>query len=421
VDLHGRPLRLRASGRLVTDASGVAVGTEWFVEDVSERRDLEQRLLHIQKMDAVGRLAGGVAHDFNNLLTVIIGYAAALRERLHAAADVAEIDEIRRAADRAQALTAQLLQFSRRQLMAPRVVDVNTIVSDSRRMLERVIGEQITVAVELVGEPALIRADPAQVEQVVVNLALNARDAMPRGGRLHITTGLRTIREPGRSPAHAPPGEYVVLQVSDTGTGMDAATVERIFEPFFTTKDLGRGTGLGLSTVYGIVQQSGGAIAVQSEPGAGSTFIVLFPRVDGAVDDARSASAAVALTGRGETILLVEDDNAVRALVRRFLGDRGYRVLTAAGGREAIELAAGFSGPIDLLLTDVVLPDLSPPEIRAELERTRPRMPTILMSGYATEVLSRHGGVPDGAAFIAKPFDPADLLALIRHTLQARN
>jgi len=367
----------------------------------------------------VGQLAGGVAHDFNNLLTAINGYSELLLARL-AADDPArhEVAEIHRAGERAATLTRQLLAFSRRQMLQPRVLDLNAVVVGIEGMLHRVIGEQVRLATELAPGRLSVKADPGQLEQVLVNLAVNARDAMPEGGRLTISTGRLEVsaQEPRHPDAHA--GRAAFLRVADTGHGMDAPTLGRIFEPFFTTKAVGKGTGLGLSTVYGIVKQSGGWIEVASEPGKGAAFTVCLPVLPEERDAAEQRpSPGSAGAGAGaEVVLVVEDEPAVRALVCRALRARGYAVLEAPNGMEAVALAERHPGEIELLLTDVVMPDLRGPELRLRLLARRPGLRTVFMSGYS-EVGGIAGLGEPGVAFVQKPFTPAGLLRTVRETL----
>ena len=387
---------------------------------------LEEQLRHSQKMDAVGRLAGGIAHDFNNLLTVIGGNSELVLEGLPASDPQRDgVAEIRRAADRAAALTRQLLAFSRKQVMQPSAISLNTVVHEVEKMLARVIGEDVTLQTELDPELGLMRGDQGQLEQVLLNLAVNARDAMRQGGRLRIVTRNRAIAAGADAiVTGAKPGEYVTLQVSDTGHGMDAETQAKIFEPFFTTKSVGRGTGLGLSTVYGIVQQSGGAIQVQSAPAQGATFTLLFPRLaaDALVPRAPAAhvvSNAGTPTQRGR-ILLVEDEDAVRRLARLALTREGHEVLEARNGAEAIELAERGGPPLDLLVTDVVMPGMSGRELADRLSEKQPGLRVLFLSGYAsgdTERLELDAGRRD---YLHKPFTAATLSRAVNETLERR-
>ncbi len=387
--------------------------------DISGQKRLEEELRQAQKMEAVGRLAGGVAHDFNNLLTPIIAYSQFLCEAL----DTADVlhhyaVEIASAAERAAGLPRQLLAFSRKQVIQPRVLDLNEIVSEMERMLRRLIGEDILLSVVPGVGLGKVKADPGQIEQVLMNLAVNARDAMPVGGRLTIETvnaevgEAYTARRPGVRP-----GRYVVLLVSDTGFGMDQETLARIFEPFFTTKDVDKGTGLGLSTVYGIVKQSGGEIHVYSEPGKGTTFRVYLPRVDLAADHPAEGAAPAGMPWGSETVLLVEDEENVRAATRAVLAMRGYAVLAAENAEAGLAASRAYPGPIHLLLTDVVMPGMSGPQLAEALAGERPEMRVLFMSGYTDAAIVRHGVLPAGMAFLQKPFPPGVLLRMMRDVL----
>jgi two-component system, cell cycle sensor histidine kinase and response regulator CckA len=407
--------------RLSRDAANQPLEVFGSWVDVTERKTLESQLLQAQKMEALGQLAGGVAHDFNNVLTAIGGYAELLREDL-AADDArrADVDEILRATERAAALTHQLLAFSRRQVLAPRVLDLNAVVEDLDKMLRRLIGEDVELRIALAPKVGTVRADPGQLEQVILNLVVNARDAMPRGGKLTIET---TNAELDESYAVEHPGvtagPHVMLAVSDTGVGMDAATQAKIFEPFFTTKERGKGTGLGLATVYGIVKQSGGHIWLYSEPGRGTTFKIYLPQVDLAPEQLAQAPAARETPRGTETVLLVEDDEAVRNLARKRLEALGYTVLAASGGGDAIDLAASV-GPIHLLVTDVVLPGMSGRELATRLVAARPGLRVLYTSGYTDEAVVHHGVLDPGIAFLQKPFMPAALARKVRDALEGR-
>jgi len=372
-------------------------------------------------MEAVGRLAAGIAHDFNNLLTAIIGSTDLLLEALppeHAAREDAL--ESRKAALRAADLTHQLLAFSRQQVLAPRTLDLNTVVQDVERLLRRLISEDIEMRTVLARELAPVSADPSQLEQVLVNLAVNARDAMPQGGTLTIETANVTLDETyiAAQPVVGA-GEYVMVAVSDTGTGMDEATKSRVFEPFFTTKERGKGTGLGLATVYGIVKQSGGYIWVYSEVGVGSTFKIYLPGVAGPVErETPAPPSSLSLRG-SETVLVVEDQDEVRGLIRKILESRGYHVLVAAAGAAALELAAAHSGDIDLLVSDVVMPGMSGPEVSRILSGARKRMRTLFLSGYTDESIVHRGMLDPAVAFLQKPFTAEGLAAKVRAVLDA--
>src|ERR1035438_8322265 len=369
-------------------------------------------------MESVGRLAGGVAHDFNNLLTVINGYCDLMLEGMETTNPLKEqLDEVRGAGQRAAAVTQQLLAFSRRQVMRPQMLDLNGFLRETERLLERLIGEDVRLVTVLDAALGKVKADPGQINQVILNLAVNARDAMPGGGRLTIeTANVDFDAESAAAQAGWRAGRYVRLSVSDTGAGMDAETRQHLFEPFFTTKPAGHGTGLGLSSVYGIVQQSDGWITVYSEPGQGTQFHVYLPRQE---DDGEAAAAPVENTASAfgtETILVTEDQDNVRRLVSRMLRGFGYHVLEAANGREALA-AAGHTGPIDLLVTDLVMPEMSGRELGAELMRRRPEVRVLYMSGYTSNVIARRGLLKEGVAFLEKPFTADSLAAKVRDTL----
>lgn len=407
----------------VTSADGT-IGI--YCVDVTERRRAEEalaasqeQLRSSQKLEAIGRLAGGIAHDFNNLLTVINGYSELLLMRLPEGSPLApELGEIKRSGERAATLTHQLLAFSRRQVLQPRVLDLNHAVTELERMLRRLIGEDIDLETRLAPDLGLTRADPAQLEQVLLNLVVNAADSMPNGGRLTVET-INVERDAARldEADRGSCSDCVMLVVSDEGCGMDPETRERIFEPFFTTKT-GKGTGLGLATVYGIVKQSGGSIEVESAPGKGSTFRVFLPRV---VDEPASppdeATPAPARRGGDETVLVVEDDPALRGLVREVLESAGYRVLEAADGEAAIAAAARFRDPIHLAITDLVMPRMGGTELAARLSRARPDLRLLYTSGYAERAAVHAGSVREGAHYLAKPFTPALLLERVREAL----
>lgn len=402
--------------------TGLITGAVVTFTDISDRKHLEQQFLQAQKMEAVGRLAGGVAHDFNNVLTVILSYSSMLMDELAEDAPMrAELEEIRKAGDRAAALTRQLLAFSRKQLLQPEVVNLDRIVSSMATMLRRLIGEDIEL--ETLSAPGLgkVLVDPGQIEQVVMNLAVNARDAMPRGGKLTIETANIALDE-GYSREHVgvTPGQYVMLAMSDNGVGMDQRTQARIFEPFFTTKEKGKGTGLGLSTVFGIVKQSGGHIWVYTEPGRGTTFKVYLPRTGTvATEELITETAAGKLRG-SETILLVEDDPQVRVLTKAILQKTGYKVLEAKDPADAMVLCRMFEGVVDLLLTDVVMPQLSGADLANRLTLDRPAMKVIYMSGYTDDTIVRHGLLAADIAFLQKPLMPDTLVRKIREVLDRK-
>jgi len=394
------------------------------VEDAAgrrERRRLEQQLLQARKMEAVGRLAGGLAHDFNNVLTAVLAAAELLLlDTPVGAAHREEIEIIRDGATRAKDLIRRLLAFSARQVLYPTVLDLNGLVTDLSKLLRRLIGEDIDLSTALAPDLGAVRADAGQLEQVIVNLAANARDAMPQGGRLMIATANVDVESAEAAPApELPPGRHVRLEVSDTGVGMDAETVAHPFEPFFSTKPRGQGTGLGLATVYGIVRQSGGSVAVDSAPGQGAVFQVYLPRVSEPVQPADRPQPVARPAAGTETVLVAEDEPLVRILARKVLQLAGYDVLVAAGGREALEIAARHDGPIHLLLTDVVMPEMNGRELMQRLAEIRPATRVLYMSGYADEAVARHGALDPGTAFIQKPFTPEGLARKVRDVLDA--
>jgi signal transduction histidine kinase len=376
-------------------------------------------LQQTQKLDAIGRLAGGVAHDFNNILTAITGHTSLLLGALAPDTPLrADAEAIKQAADRAAGLTNQLLAFSRKQVRAPRVLELPQVVRTLDPLLRRLIGEHISLTTRTVGPPAHVRADPSQLDQVVLNLAINARDAMPNGGAVLIETALVDLDAArGRYLGGLVPGRYGLLTVSDNGPGMDEETRARIFEPFFTTKAMGQGTGLGLSTVYGIVQQSGGYVRVSSAPGAGASFLVYLPHVDAPVDQPAPLPSATVPPRGHETVLLAEDEDAVRRLVSKTLRAQGYRVLDAPDGPAALALAAAHSGPVDLLLTDVVMPGMSGRELAERLSLARPGTRVLFMSGYAADTMDRHGVTEGGQSFLPKPFTLDELARKLRDVL----
>ena len=414
----GSVITVRISGRAVSSADEPADVLEAIAEDVTDRRALEDQFRQSQKMEAVGRLAGGVAHDFNNLLMVISGYAEVILNEVAESTDLHEKGKaIQLAADRATTLTRQLLAFSRKQLLELKVVDVNAIVQDMERLLRPLIGETIQFLTVLAPQPAHTRADAGQLEQVLMNLVVNAKDAMPAGGRLTIRTEQMTVDEHHKwSPQFIRPGVYVTLSVSDTGTGMDRETQSRIFEPFFTTKEKGKGTGLGLSTVYGIVKQSGGYVMVQSELGRGTTFQIYLPLVEGAAEK-HSVSVPHAALGGSETILLVEDEESVRGLVRDTLSSKGYRVLEGENGEAGVAAAAGHDGKIDLIITDVVMPGMGGREMVKRLIESRPGTKVLYLSGYTEDAVISEGSTERGTAFLQKPFTLQRLSRKVREVL----
>ncbi len=386
----------------------------------TEQARLEEELRQAQKMEAVGRLAGGVAHDFNNLLGVIGGFSELLARDLgDGHPGLPRLQQIRKATERAAVLTRQLLAFGRKQLLQPTTLDLNAVVATLEPMLRRLIGEHITLVTEHAADAGLVSADAGQLEQVLTNLVMNARDAMPAGGRLAISTAA-VVLGPGGPVAEAAPGPYVRLSVTDTGHGMDEATQARIFEPFFTTKELGKGTGLGLSTVFGIVKQSGGYVRVESAPARGCSFHVYLPSIPAPSPPPATRSEGIASGARGpETVLVAEDEPALRRMVEEVLTDGGYEVLAAPDPEQALAIAAAHAGTIHLLLTDVVMPGMSGREVAERLTSGRPQMRVLYMSGYTDEALGRHGILGQGLHFIQKPFAPGALLGRIREVLDA--
>jgi PAS domain S-box-containing protein len=410
--VHGR-------GALVHNATGELLTMTGTIQDITERKRLEEQLLQAQKMESVGRLAGGVAHDFNNLLTVINGYCDLMLEGMETSDPLKEqLDEVRGAGQRAADVTQQLLAFSRRQVMRPQVLDLNGFLLETERLLQRLIGEDVRLVTVLDGALGKVKADPGQINQVILNLAVNARDAMPGGGRLTIETANVDIDAEGAAAqVGSRAGRYVRLSVSDTGAGMDAETRRHLFEPFFTTKPAGQGTGLGLSSVYGIVQQSDGWISVYSEPGQGTQFHVYLPRLEDHGEAAAAPRENPAPAFGTETILVTEDQDNVRKLVSRMLRGFGYHLLEAANGEEALAVAAAHAGPIHLLITDVVMPAMSGRELGAELKRRRPEIRVLYMSGYTGNAIARRGLLEEGVAFIQKPFTAESLAGKVRDTL----
>ncbi len=423
----GGRARIMASSAPVRDRDGRIVAGVATLHDLTERKRMEaalrateEQLRQAQKMEAVGRLAGGVAHDFNNLLTAITGYSELLLGGVGEGAVRKDLEEIRKAADRAAALTRQLLAFSRQQVLEPRVLDLNAVVADMESMLRRLIGEDVDLVA--LRAPALgrIKADPGQVEQVLMNLVVNARDAMPDGGKLTIETANVDLDDAyARRHVSVRAGSYVMLAVSDTGIGMDAETQTHVFEPFFTTKAPGKGTGLGLSTVYGIVKQSGGHIWVYSEPGKGTTVKIYVPRVDGPLGEAATAPLTTPKAARGETILLVEDDPGVRALACRILTAAGYTVLAAQDGAEALRVNASHEGEIALVLTDMVMPEMNGHALAERLTAARPGLRILYMSGYTDKAILRQQAFEPGVAFVDKPFTPIALARKVQEMLDA--
>jgi two-component system cell cycle sensor histidine kinase/response regulator CckA len=417
----GKKIWVQDFVQLVRDADTGITFYEGSMEEITEKKQLENQYRQAQKMEAVGRLAGGVAHDFNNLLTAIAGYGEMtlldLRkdDPLHL-----NIEEILKAADRATSLTQQLLAFSRKQILQPRKINLNDTITDMHEMLRRLIGEDIDLSLALESDLGTVTADPGQIEQIAMNLVVNARDAMPQGGNISIETRNAFLDEAqAQRYLEVAPGSYVMLAVSDNGLGMDAETQAHIFEPFFTTKGWGAGTGLGLATVYGIVKQSGGHIGVYSEPGQGTTFKIYLPRVDAAVEPVK-VEIPTELPSGWETIMLVEDEDALRTLISRTLKKFGYRVLEARHGGEALLICEEESEPIHLMLVDVVLPQMSGPGIAARLAPLQPEMKVLLMSGYTEDAIVHHGVLDQSVPFLQKPFRPAALVRKVREVLDAQ-
>ena len=420
IGLKGTRRRLETQAVPIQDPGG-DIRHLGITRDVTEQRRMEELSRHSTKMEAIGRLAGGIAHDFNNLLTVINGFAELLMQSLaERPEDRSLAEEIVKAGQRAADLTRQLLAFSRRQMLSARVIDLNALLADLSKMLPRLIDESIELHIALSAQPLRVKADPGQIEQVVVNLAVNGRDAMPQGGKLTIETQeVELDHEYARKRSDVRPGRYALLAVSDTGAGMDAATLTRIWEPFFTTKGPERGTGLGLATVYGIVKQSGGHVEAYSEIGVGSTFKIYLPCVEGPVS--QSAGGAAGAPGGSETVLLVEDEEAVRDLTTRVLSSRGYEVLVAQDGAEALELANRHEGIIHLLITDVVMPGMSGREVARVLAQSRPDTRVLYVSGYTDDAVVRHGILEERTPFLQKPYGLDVLARKVREVLDRKD
>ena len=390
--------------------------------DITERRQLEDQLRQSQKMEAIGRLAGGVAHDFNNLLTVISGYGHMIMRDLQQDDPLHScVEEVLKAASRATSLTNQLLAFSRRQVIQPKILDLNGLVANMDRMLRRVIGEHIELETVLSPGIGSVKADAGQLEQVIMNLAVNARDAMSEGGKLSIRTSNVDVRRSSRMHADVRPGSYVRLTVADTGRGMDAEIMVHLFEPFYTSKETGKGTGLGLSTVYGIVKQSGGEIVVESEPGRGATFNIYLPRIADVTQRAPFTEGERPVRAGTETILLVEDELGVRQLVREMLQRLGYKIHEASGGADAVKIFAQHQDTIDLLLTDVIMPQMSGRELAERLKALRPSLKVLYISGYTDDMLAHHGVLESNVYLLQKPFAPDELAKKLREMLDARS
>lgn len=434
IGLEGEKVLKTRSGRIIAindtiaplrDENDKITGIVLVFRDVTAQNEAraalrrsEERLRQVEKIEALGQLAGGVAHDFNNLMTVVSGYSSLLLiDRRQDDPDRTKIEQILRAAENAAVLTRQLLAFSRKQVLHTRILDINEIISGKKNMLSRLVGEDILLELSLAPTVSPVKVDPVQIDQVLINLAVNARDAMPRGGKLLISTETVELNENyARSYPDIQPGVYTMMAVRDTGTGMDETTQAKIFEPFFTTKDVGKGTGLGLSTVYGIVKQSGGHITVDSTPGRGATFKICLPAAEQPVTE-REIPAAPPMRGGSETIMVVEDNTSVRKLVVTLLRHMGYKVLEAGTGTEALRLHNGHDGPLHLLITDIVMPEMSGQEVAEQLIALSPELRVIYMSGYAEAAIASSGLLRPGAGFLPKPFTPEDLSRKVRSML----
>ena len=416
-----RVIPVELTGRPISDEAGNVMYFEVIAQDVSQQRSAENRLRHVQKMEAIGRLAGGIAHDFNNVLGVITGYSEMLLDKLGADVKLSGlVTQILEASQRASTLTRQLLAFSRQQVLDPRVIDVKEHLKGIQSLLRRVLGEDIRLTVDTGGRSVRLRVDPTQLEQVIMNLVVNARDAMPSGGNLSIEVSEAQMdAEYCQHNPDARPGTYVCIAVTDTGCGMSQEIMTRIFEPFFTTKESGKGTGLGLATVYGIVKQSLGYLTVYSEVGHGTTFKVYLPLTEEAAQSREIESLCETVPGGSEIILLVEDEESLREVTRNYLSGKGYTVLAAAEAEEAVALAGACTGPLDLLLTDVILPGSSGVQLAQRLSARQPKMRILYVSGYTADTIVHHGGHDPNFAFLSKPFGLATLAKKIRAVLDA--
>jgi nitrogen-specific signal transduction histidine kinase/CheY-like chemotaxis protein len=398
--------------------NGKVVRVRGSFQDISEKRMLEEQLRQARKMEAIGQLAGGVAHDFNNLLGVILGSTELIAESNDWEKVRAGLGEIRNAGQKAATLTKQLLAFSRKQVLEPKVIDLDTKVAELTEMLKRIVGENIDIQTSFASGPWKTQVDPSQIEQILLNLVVNARDAMPHGGKITIETGLLEMdEEEAKLHAAAEPGRYVMIAVSDSGVGMSAETKARIFEPFFTTKKTG--TGLGLSMVYGAVKQSGGSIWVYSEPGKGTTFKAYFPAVDKPASESEAIRETAVERAKGETILLVEDSESLREVTKEFLTMAGFDVKAAANGEDALNMARGHKAQIQLLLTDVVMPGMSGAELAKQMKGIHPETRVLFMSGYTPDAIVHHGVLDEGVSLLAKPFSRASLTRKVQEALKA--
>ena len=417
----GRYVWLEAAGTLLHDQAQQPIGAVLSARDVTERKSLEEQFHQGQKMEAIGRLAGGIAHDFNNVLTAILGFTELLLDRVHEASVIADLKEIKDAGERAGRLTRQLLAFSRKQIMTPQVLDLNKVMTELEKMLGRVIGEDVELVVEPAPSLAAIKADPGQVEQLLMNLAVNARDAMPKGGRITIrTANVELDADFARKHPGAATGAYSSVAVEDTGHGIPAELLERVFEPFFTTKPLGKGTGLGLATVYGIAKQSSGFVSIASTVGVGTTVTTYFPQVHEAPQHASERVRPQAELHGTETVLVAEDQAAVRDLMVRVLEDLGYIALAARDGADAVRIEEAHTGAIYLLLSDVIMPGLNGPDLAQRLLSRRPSLKVLYVSGFTSHLATRLGTIGGRAGFLQKPFTPDRLARKVREMLDAQ-
>jgi len=419
---NGRWLTLESTASVVRNRDGQVEKLVIVNRDITERKQLEEQLHRSQKLEAIGRLSGGVAHDFNNLLGLIIGYSEALQERIPPDDPYREaVDEIQNAGKRAAALTQQLLAFSRKQVLEPRILSLNTIIADTEKMFRRLVGEDIQMELLLSPDTVTVRADRSQIEQVILNLVVNARDAMPDGGRVTIETGNKTLdHSVVLTHPYVIPGPYAMLKVTDTGCGMDTELQSHIFEPFFTTKEKGKGTGLGLATAYGVIKQSGGYIWVDSEVGKGTTFRIYLPEANPVAADALpEVPAPVKVAPERRTILVVEDERSLRKLTRKTLSDAGHRVFEAGDASEALEISRKTEGAIDLLLTDVIMPGMSGKKLADVVLAERPGINVLYMSGYTDGEIATHGILEQGTAILRKPFTRDELMRQVENALVA--